>query len=78
MAQSGYSKKPLVETDICGIVKLSSEIEIQSLSSFVIDDFTRKKYLRRILEAKKRSVDVVTLDEKYLSFNEYFELTGGE
>jgi hypothetical protein len=46
-----------------------TEEQIRLFKGFTL--FERKRHLQRLMEAKKRAVDVVTLDGRYLKWSEF-------
>lgn len=64
-----YPIDPVVEVTICGRTALFHEIQLKSYIGFT--RFERRRHLKRFLEGKKRAMDVVTLDDKYLKWRDY-------
>lgn len=65
----GYPTNPVVEVEINERVSLMVEIEVLAFKGF--GELERKRYEKRILEAKKRGMDVATLDGRYLKWYDF-------
>ena len=65
----GYPTRAVVEVSVLEEPTLMIEEEVRLFRGFT--EFERIKYLKRILEAKKRAADVATLDGRYLKWFEY-------
>jgi|GEM_PF-6569762 len=67
----GYPTRAVVEVSVLKEPTLMVEEEVRLFRGFT--EFERIKYLKRILEAKKRTADVATLDGRYLKWFEYMK-----
>lgn len=63
------STRPVAEVKVGDLISLMTELEVASFIGFT--PFQRARYLKRIKDAAKRSADVATLDNKFLTWDEW-------